>query len=160
MSWSLKKAIKAVAHAAKKVWPPRVHVPDPAGRDGKHTPVVDPASVELWVEAARNVFKDRLNITVHPSDGWKGAFIHFLAAPAFVPTGPPCGFGAGFKDRADWFEAHTSDTVLGYGGTMYAFIVKTLDVKRQEGAEIGGGEDQLAVERLHPASVVAAVTLV
>jgi hypothetical protein len=97
--------------------------------DPTKTTVVSSATAEQWVEVAKDVFKQRLNITLHTHKGEKGAFVHVLAAPSFVMTGPPCGFTAGFKDRADWFEEHTTDTLLGYGGTMYAFIVKTLDEK-------------------------------
>jgi hypothetical protein len=95
--------------------------------DPSQTLAVDLASVERWVEVARDVFKNKMNIDLHPHGGDKGKFVHILAAPTQVLTGPPCGFGAAFKDRADWFEEHTSDTALGYGGTMYAFVVKTLD---------------------------------
>jgi hypothetical protein len=95
--------------------------------DPKQTPVVDLPTAEQWVQVARGVFKEKMNIKLHPHGGAKGRFVHVLSAPTFVLTGPPCAFGAGFKDRADWFEEHTSDTALGYGGTMYAFVVKTLD---------------------------------
>jgi hypothetical protein len=97
-----------------------------AENDATQTPVVPLATVEQWVQVAKDVFKDKMNIRLHPHKGAKGAFVHVLSAPTFVLTGPPCGFNAGFKDRADWFEDHTTDTVLGYGGTMYAFVVKTV----------------------------------
>lgn len=97
--------------------------------DLKQTPVADPAIVEGWVQAAIDAFKNKLNIELHTHGGDRAKYVHLLAAPAFVHTGPPCGFGAAFKDRADWFEEHTSDTLFGYGGTMYAFVVATLDVK-------------------------------
>lgn len=97
--------------------------------DSTQTPVVPLATAEQWVHVARNVFKDRMNISLHPHKGAKGTFVHLLPAPTFVLTGPPCDFAAGFRDRADWYEEQTTDTVFGYGGTMYAFVVKTLDIK-------------------------------
>lgn len=95
--------------------------------DSTQTLVLSTATVDQWVETAKDVFKKKLNVTLHPHAGAKGTFVHTLSAPTFVLTGPPCGFSAGFKDRADWFEEHTTDTFFGYGGTMYAFVVKTLD---------------------------------
>lgn len=97
--------------------------------DATQTPAVPIATAEGWLQVAQDVFKSKLNITLHPHGGSKGVFVHMLSAPSFVLTGPPCGFKAGFKDRADWFEEHTTDTAFGYGGTMYAFVLKTLDAK-------------------------------
>ncbi len=103
--------------------------------DASQTPVVGPTIVEGWVQVVRDVFKSRMNIQLHPHGGTKGKFVHLLSAPTSMLTGPRSAVGgnwdrfeAAFKDRADWFEGHTTDTVLGYGGTMYAFVVQTLDV--------------------------------
>jgi hypothetical protein len=96
--------------------------------DATQPPVLSPAFVEQWVTAATDVFKSKMNIELHPHGGDHGKFVHVLGAPTSILTGPDCGFKAGFKDKADWFEEHTSDTFFGYGGTIYAFVVKTLDV--------------------------------
>jgi hypothetical protein len=103
--------------------------------DASQTPVVDPAIVDGWVQVATDIFKNRMNIQLHPHGGTKGRFVHVLSAPTSMLTGPRSAVGgfwdrfkAALKDRADWFEEHTTDTALGYGGTMYAFVVQTLDV--------------------------------
>jgi hypothetical protein len=103
--------------------------------DASQTPVVDPTTVEGWVQVARDIFKDKMNVDLHPHGGTKGRFVHVLSAPTAMLTGPRNAgadfldrFAAAFKDKADWFEEHTTDTALGYGGTMYVFVVQTLDV--------------------------------
>lgn len=96
--------------------------------DTKQTPVRDLVDVEQWVHVAKDVFESKMNIRLHPHHGASGKFVHTLSAPTWVLTGPRCNFAAGFKDRADWFEDHTTGTALGYGGTMYVFVVRTLDV--------------------------------
>lgn len=101
------------------------------------TPVQTSETVEQWLNRAKQVFKDRLNVELRPIPH-DGSFIDIAGGPPspdYLLNPAGCGFGYGFDDAADDFD-DMADAVyknaypyeqlqhlIGYGEGIVAFVV-------------------------------------
>lgn len=103
--------------------------------DLKRRPVRDPVIVQQWVDEAKTILKDRLNVVMQAPDTRAGQGI-VVTIPEPAPANamfPNCGLGDAFSDAADYYEdhytyVHTSAwnyifDGLGYGEPIYVFVV-------------------------------------
>ena len=113
--------------------------------DLKKQPVRDPAVVQQWVDEAKALFKDRLNVDMRAPDLRAGqGIVAIIPEPA--PAGalfPNCGIGDAFSDAADYYEDHYTYIQtsawneilddLGYGEPVYVFVVADVGAKDKDG---------------------------
>lgn len=125
--------------------------------DLKKRPVRDPVIVQQWVDEAKTLFKNRLNVDMRAPDLRAGqGIVAIIPAPAPAEAlFPNCGLGDAFSDAADYYEdhytyVHTSAwnyilDDLGYGEPVYVFVVADVG---------GGGKDGCSQPWLHNFAVL------
>lgn len=113
--------------------------------DLKGRPVVDPLTVQTWVDQAARTLDRRCRITLHPANRYLG-YVQVMSQPAPAEAMfTSCSVGEAFSGANDFFEDHANYPIfsqmqglgdlLGYGEPIYAFVVST--IKNGEDAKNG-----------------------